>query len=157
MRRDGWAFAAQLVPTNDGVRSMSITGFDHVAIPIENVDKMLSFYRQLGFTIKRFEEDGLPFYSAYFGEHRFNFHDPKTWQSSSFDLRGPSAVPGCGDFCFVWDGDLDDLLDFIRELGTEVEHGPVEMTGGREQGNLNGQSVYIRDPDSNLLEFIVYP
>ena len=120
---------------------MSIIGFDHVAIPIENVDGMLSFYRRLGFTIKRFEEDGLPFYSVHFSEHRINFHDPKTWQSASFGLRGPSAVPGCGDFCFVWDGTLESLLAFVREMGTEVEHGPVEMTGGRKQGNRKGQSV----------------
>jgi len=136
---------------------VSIKGFDHAAIPIENVDAMLSFYRQLGFTVKCFEEDGVPFYSVHVGEHRFNFHDPIRWQSESFSLRGPSALPGCGDFCLVWDGTLESLLALIRETGTEVELGPVERTGGREQGNLIGQSVYIRDPDSNLLEFIVYP
>lgn len=136
---------------------MSIRGFDHVALPIENVDAMLSFYRQLGFTVKQFEEDGLLFYSVHFGEHRFNFHHPSTWQSESFCLRGPKALPGCGDFCFVWSGTVKSLLAFVRQMGTEVELGPVEMTGGREQGRLKGQSVYIRDPDSNLLEFIVYP
>jgi len=136
---------------------MSISGFDHVAIPVENVDAMLSFYRQLGFAVKRFEEDGLLFYSVHFGDHRFNFHDPRTWQSKSFSLRGPRALPGCGDFCFVWDESLESLLEFLRRSKMEVELGPVEMTGGRQQGKLKGRSVYIRDPDSNLLEFIVYP
>lgn len=136
---------------------MSIKGFDHIAIPIENVDAMLSFYRQLGFTVKRSGDSDLPYYSLHFGEHRFNFHDPKMWQSESFNLRGPNAVPGCGDFCFVWDGTLEALMAFVHDTGIEVELGPVERTGGREHGNVKGQSVYIRDPDSNLLEIIVYP
>jgi catechol 2,3-dioxygenase-like lactoylglutathione lyase family enzyme len=118
---------------------------------------MLSFYRRLGFTVREFEENGCPFYSVHFGEHRINFHDPIAWQSGSFALRGPGAVPGCGDFCFVWDGTLKALLAFVGEIGTEVEVGPVERAGGRKQGEVKGQSVYIRDPDANLLEFIVYP
>lgn len=118
---------------------------------------MLSFYGRLGFMVRRFEEAELPYYSVHFGEHRMNFHDPRSWQSESFSLRGPTAVPGCGDFCFVWEGTLESLLAFLRAKGVEVVLGPVERTGGRDQGNLNGQSVYIRDPDSNLLEFIVYP
>ena len=136
---------------------MSIRGFDHVAIPIENVAAMLAFYRRLGFTVTSFEHDGLAFHSAHFGQHRINFHAPETWRAERFDLRGPKALPGCGDFCFVWDGTLAALLDFIGQLGVEVEVGPVEMSGGRDQGRTIGQSVYLRDPDANLLEFIVYP
>ena len=94
---------------------MTISGFDHIALPIENVEAMLSFYRRLGFVVERFEEDGLIFYAAHFGEHRFNFHDPRTWQSETFSLRAPKALPGCGDFCFVWDGTLESLLDFVRD------------------------------------------
>jgi catechol 2,3-dioxygenase-like lactoylglutathione lyase family enzyme len=136
---------------------MSIKGLDHVAIPIENVDAMLTFYRQLGFAVEPFVDGRLPFYAVHFGEHRFNFHDPKTWQAESFSLRAPNAVPGSGDFCFVWDGTLEALLAFVEDLRVDVELGPVEMTGGRQGGKLKGQSVYLRDPDRNLLEFIVYP
>ena len=70
-------------------------------------------------------------------------------------LRGRKAVPGSGDFCFVWEGSQEELTALLSELGAEVEEGPVERTGGREQGAL-GMSVYTRDPDQNLLEFIVY-
>lgn len=136
---------------------MNIEGFDHVAVPIGKVDAMVAFYRRLGFRVKRFEEDGLVFYAAHVGAHRFNFHPPETWQAATFGLRAPHAVPGCGDFCFVWDGTVDALLDFLRGAGAAVERGPVAMTGGRGGGEVTGQSVYIRDPDANLLEFIVYP
>lgn len=118
---------------------------------------MLSFYRQLGFAVHGFEEDGLQYYAVHFGDQRFNFHHSQTWQSDSLKLRGPNAVPGCGDFCFVWDASLESLLALLRDLRLEIELGPVPMTGGRARGRLEGQSVYIRDPDANLLEFIVYP
>lgn len=135
---------------------MSITGFDHVAIPVENVEAMLSFYRDLGFDVR--DGDGT-FYSVQFGDHRINFHDPVAWRSQSFTLRGPNpnAVPGCGDFCFVWEGTQEALLTLLDGAKAKVIEGPVERTGGRNKGHARGKSFYIRDPDSNLLEFIVYP
>ena len=136
---------------------MTIQGFDHVAIPIDNVDAMFDFYRKLGFTIEEGDHDGLPFYSVHFGSHRFNFHHPQMWQSDRFDLRAPKSLPGCGDFCFVWSDTLDKLHQFLSDREIPVELGPVSRTGGRAGGTVVGQSVYIRDPDTNLLEFIVYP
>ncbi len=132
---------------------MSISGFDHVAIPIKHVESMLSFYRNLGFEVK--EGDGT-YYSVHFGENRINFHDPQLWCSQLFSMKGPTAMPGCGDFCFVWDGSPESLSSLLGEMQTNVEEGPVKRTGGREKGKAQGESIYIRDPDSNLLEFIIY-
>ena len=73
------------------------------------------------------------------------------------DLRAPKSQPGCGDFCFIWSDTLQKLQKFLSDLNIPVELGPVTRTGGRAAGTVPGQSVYIRDPDSNLLEFIVYP
>ena len=67
-----------------------------------------------------------------------------------------SAQPGCGDFCFVWSGSLDELRRMLRDAGAPVEEGPVERVGGRDAGRAKGTSLYTRDPDRNLLEFIVY-
>lgn len=130
-----------------------ISGLDHAAAPIEKVDEMLAFYRGLGFTIKE-EYSGL-LYSVYVGNNKLNFHVPELWQDSNMTLRGRQAVPGSGDFCFVWDGAQEDLLSLLASLGAGIEEGPVERTGGRSQGAL-GTSVYTRDPDQNLLEFIIY-
>ena len=131
---------------------MSIAAFDHAAIPIADVEAMLGFYEHLGFRVREIQSGA--FYSAYFGANKINFHAPKTWQSERFTLRGPTAQPGCGDFCFVWSGTVDELTAKLADLDVAVIEGPVRREGGRGQ---DGTSTYIRDPDGNLLEFIVYP
>jgi len=130
-----------------------IRAIDHVAIPIEAVEAMLAFYRRLGCTI-RAEYNGL-LHAVSFGNNKINFHTPELWKTGKFNLCGPQALPGCGDFCFVWDGSEDSLNSLIKELGVELEEGPVERTGGRNHGDI-GISRYIRDPDLNLLEFMIY-
>jgi len=138
---------------------MSVAGFDHVAIPTENPAQMLRFYRALGFLAPSLEEwraRGAPSFSLQFGENKINVHAPALWKSGAFTLRGRSAQPGCGDFCFVWSGSLDDLREALRKAGAVIEEGPVERVGGRDSGRAKGVSIYTRDPDQNLLEFIIY-
>ncbi len=99
---------------------MNIKAFDHISIPIENVKDMVSFYRKVGFDVKEYENEGATYYAAHFGENRINFHVPKVWRSELLPksyLRGDSAMPGCGDFCFVWDGALEALLSHLSEIG----------------------------------------
>lgn len=134
---------------------MTVKAFDHAAIPVNDMAAMLAFYERLGF---RVSEDYAPIvYSVCFGDNRINFHAPRLWQSDEFTLRGPAARPGCGDFCFVWDGSAVALASLIDALETPVITGPVERQGGRAGGTAVGTSTYIRDPDGNLLEFIIYP
>jgi len=54
----------------------------------------------------------------------------------------------------VWGGSSGELAGVLERAGAEVIEGPVERQGGRQ---VAGTSVYVRDPDGNLLEFIVYP
>ena len=132
---------------------MAIKSFDHIAIPIQNTDAMLSFYRALGFGV----QDRGNAYSVFFGENKINFHIPERWQTGKVILRGPTAVPGCGDFCFVWEGSVESLKATIERAGAKIIEGPVSRQGGRNNGRDNGTSFYFRDPDSNLLEFMIYP
>ena len=134
---------------------MTITAFDHVAIPIENVKEMLPFYRKLGFEIK--DDDAPLVYSVHFGQNKINFHAPQLWQSEQFSLRGPAARPGCGDLCFVWSDTEEALSERLNAANAKIVEGPVARKGGRDAGQASGTSIYIRDPDSNLLEFITYP
>jgi len=131
---------------------MAIKSFDHVAIPIQNTDAMLSFYRALGFAVKEREQ----FYSVHFGDNKINFHGPARWQSGKFTLRGPAGLPGCGDFCFVWDGSIESLKAMLDQAGAKIIEGPVDRIGGRDNGSAKATSFYLRDPDSNLLEFMIY-
>lgn len=132
---------------------MPIRSFDHVAIPIQNVEAMLSFYRALGFGVSERNQA----YSVHFGDHKINFHTPEKWHSAEFILRGPTAVPGCGDFCFVWEGSVESLKETLNQAGAQIIAGPVPRQGGRKNGQANGTSFYFRDPDANLLEFMIYP
>ena len=139
---------------------MSISAFDHVAIPTARPGEMLRFYRALGFgapTPEQWKASGATHFSLHLGNQKINVHAPALWENAEFTLRGPSALPGCGDFCFVWSADADALLLMLREAGAQIEDGPVERAGGRDGGRAKGTSYYTRDPDGNLLEFIIYP
>jgi catechol 2,3-dioxygenase-like lactoylglutathione lyase family enzyme len=138
---------------------MSVAGFDHVAIPTGRPDEMLRFYRAMGFTVPTPDEwraSGARVFSIQFGDNKINVHAPELWKSASFTLRGPTALPGCGDFCFVWAGTPAQLDAALERAGARIEEGPVRRIGGRDAGRSEGSSVYTRDPDGNLLEFIVY-
>lgn len=139
---------------------MSVAGFDHVAIPTAQPEQMLRFYRALGFgvpTPEAWRASGRPYFSIQFGENKINVHAPELWGNPAFTLRGPTAQPGCGDFCFVWSGTLEAVRAALAAAGAAIEEGPVERVGARAAGTATGTSVYTRDPDGNLLEFIVYP
>ena len=128
----------------------SIKGFDHVALPMQNTDAMLAFYRGLGLTVV----ENAQACSVYIGDQMINFHRPVTWQRESFTLRAPAAKPPCGDLCFVYDGTPAQLKAMLDRVGVKIEEGPVGRQGGRRRA---ASSVYVRDPDGNLLEFIIYP
>ena len=122
---------------------MPVASFDHVALPTAKPEELIAFYGALGFSVPDVAEwraAGVPFFAIQFGNQKINVHAPELWQREQFTLRGPTAAPGCGDLCFVWEG------------GAEVVAGPVELPGARGQG----VSLYTRDPDENLLEFIIY-
>ncbi len=125
-----------------------VSGFDHVA----NSEAMVRFYRALGFQVN--EEEWIC--SVHFGDHKINFHRPAAWQNDAFTLRASAARPPCGDFCFVWDGSTDALTARLDRARAEVIEGPVKRQGGRAGGTVTGTSRYVRDPDGNLLEFIIY-
>lgn len=134
---------------------MGILGFDHVALPTERPEEMIEFYGRLGFGVPDLDAWRLapmPFFSVFFGSQKINFHTPAMWRNPDFGLRGPSAAPGCGDLCFVWEGGASALKSLLETVGAPVVAGPLAMLGARGKGT----SVYIRDPDDNLLEFIVY-
>ena len=126
--------------------------FDHVAVPMRNTGAMVAFYRDLGFHVN----EGDRICSVHFGDNKINFHRPEIWESGEFTLRASRAVPPCGDFCFVWGGSAAELEQTLERVGAVVIEGPAPRQGGRNGGVDTGTSRYIRDPDGNLLEFIIY-
>ncbi len=135
--------------TASGQPAGKVRGFDHVALPMQHTDEMLAFYRGLGFDAV----ENVNACSVYIGDQMINFHRPATWQRASFTLRAPGAKPPCGDLCFVYEGTPDSLKAMLDRAGAKIEEGPVARQGGRKKA---ASSVYVRDPDGNLLEFIIY-
>jgi catechol 2,3-dioxygenase-like lactoylglutathione lyase family enzyme len=84
------------------------------------------------------------------GDTQLNVHGP------GVDVSGNVARlpvrPGNSDLCFVWPGPASEAVAHLERHGVEVETGPVERLGARGLGT----SVYFRDPDGSLLEFISY-
>jgi catechol 2,3-dioxygenase-like lactoylglutathione lyase family enzyme len=134
---------------------MPVAGIDHVALPTANGERLLAFYKALGFTTCDEEEwraGRYPIFSIACGDNKINVHP----EGFTANLRGPTAVPGCGDLCFVWQGGLESLRKTLAEAEVPIIHGPVDRVGGRGTGSGHGVSVYLRDPDDNLVEFICY-
>ena len=146
------AMAATGSPLPLTAQSGFIRGFDHVALPMQNTEAMMAFYRALGFRV----DERPQICSVHVGDNMINFHRPELWQPGKFTLRAPAARPPCGDLCFVWEGTPASLEAMLSRAGAKVELGPAPRRGGRKGGSLEGSSVYVRDPDGNLLEFIIY-
>jgi catechol 2,3-dioxygenase-like lactoylglutathione lyase family enzyme len=145
----GGAIGVSDVSTGFAQPTGRIRGFDHVALPMANADAMIAFYKALGCDVRETPAAC----SVYFGDNMVNFHRPTRWQDKTFTNRAPAAVPPCGDLCFVWDGSAQSLKDLLDRAAAKIESGPVPREGGRRK---TGSSVYVRDPDGNLLEFMIY-
>ncbi len=88
-------------------------------------------------------------WSYRFGSQQLNVHGPGVEAAPVARVPVP---PGGSDLCFEWPGTVEEAAEHLRGNGVEVELGPVERFGARGAGT----SVYFRDPDGSLLEFISY-
>ena len=84
-----------------------------------------------------------------FGDQQLNLHGPGV---DPVPVARDPVRPGNSDLCFVWPGPIADAAAHLRACGVEIELGPVDRAGAKG----SGISVYFRDPDGSLLEFISY-
>jgi catechol 2,3-dioxygenase-like lactoylglutathione lyase family enzyme len=84
-----------------------------------------------------------------FGQQKINVHE---W-GKEFEPRAHVAAPGTLDLCFIAAVPLDDVIRNLKAAKVQILEGPVKKTGA--MGPM--QSVYVRDPDLNLVEISVYP
>jgi catechol 2,3-dioxygenase-like lactoylglutathione lyase family enzyme len=83
------------------------------------------------------------------GDRQLNVHGPGV---DAHPLARDPVRPGNSDLCFRWDGPITEAIAHLQRHGVPVELGPVERFGALG----DGQSVYFRDPDGSLMEFISY-
>ena len=119
---------------------------DHCVIHVSDWERSNTFYRDvLGAELVP-RESG---WSYRFGDEQLNLHGPGV---SPVPVARLPVQPGNSDLCFEWPGPIDEAREHLERNGVEVEMGPVERFGARGTGT----SVYFRDPDGSLLEFISY-
>jgi catechol 2,3-dioxygenase-like lactoylglutathione lyase family enzyme len=115
---------------------------DHIVLTTADLDRCLEFYTGvLGMTVERY---GAQRIALRFGPHKLNVHPPGF--DASIKARVPT--PGSLDLCFLADRPLNDVIAHLRTCGVAIEEGPSVRTGAR----FAIRSVYIRDPDGNLVE-----
>ena len=119
-----------------------IKSIDHVVITTRDLEKCLDFYtRVLGMRVERYGEGRI---ALRFGDHKFNVHPPGFEAS----LRARTPTPGSLDLCFLADRPLDEVIAHLKQEGVPIESGPGNRAGAR----FTIRSVYVRDPDENLVE-----
>ena len=120
----------------------SVLGLDHLVLTVRDVERALSFYRRvLGMDPIAF---GNGRRALSFGNQKINLHPV----GEEIEPHASDPAPGSADLCFRVDLSIDALLSHLASLGISPELGPVQRTGA--MGPL--VSVYIRDPDGNLIE-----
>jgi len=121
--------------------------FDHCVIHVSDRARSNAFYVEVLGAELIGDSGSVAMYR--FGEQQLNVHGPGLEPNPVARLP---VAPGGSDLCFVWGGPIAAAIDHLRSKGVEVELGPVPRHGARGAG----QSVYFRDPDGSLLEFISY-
>lgn len=141
------------LPVTSRRTHMPTVGIDHIAMPTADAEGLIAFYRRLGFTINddAWRAGEAAIFSIQIGDSKINVH-PEGYVAA---YRGPTAVPGCTDICFVWSGTVDECVAMLDEAGVEIILGPGPRNGARA-GGTDAISLYARDPDQNLLEWMIY-
>lgn len=125
---------------------MRLRRLDHLVLTVADLEATIDFYtRVLGMTVRAFEGGRL---ALRFGDQKINLHEA----GNEFQPNARRAVPGSADLCFVVEQALADWLEHLRDLGVPVIEGPVRRTGAL--GPMT--SIYLRDPDGNLVELASY-
>lgn len=124
----------------------ALTALDHLVLTVSDIAETVSFYTEvLGMRAERFDAtDGSSRWALYFGAQKINLHQA----GAEFLPKARHAAPGSADLCFLSDVPVVDWMDHLAEAGVPVEAGPVGRSGAT--GPI--LSLYLRDPDGNLIE-----
>jgi catechol 2,3-dioxygenase-like lactoylglutathione lyase family enzyme len=121
--------------------AFTLDRLDHLVLTVANIDASVDFYTEaLGMEMVVIEGRK----SLTFGVQTIKLHQ----RGHELSPHAAYAMPGSADLCFVTATPIEEVLGYLNLLKIHVEEGPVERSSGL--GKL--RSIYIRDPDRNLIE-----
>jgi len=125
---------------------ISIDCLDHLVLTVADIDRTCAFYCEiLGFEITIFGADRK---ALTFGAQKFNLHQ----LGNEFEPKAACATAGSADLCLITTTPISDVVSQLELASVSIEEGPVARTGAT--GPI--MSIYIRDPDQNLIEISTY-
>ena len=121
---------------------MKISHLDHLVLTVADIENTCNFYQTvLGFEVITFKGDRK---ALKFGHQKINLHQ----LGNEFEPKALHPTSGSADLCFISDTSISEVVTHLNQLNIQIEEGPVERTGAMHPI----LSVYIRDPDLNLIE-----
>lgn|SRR5699024_399557 len=124
---------------------LNITHLDHLVLTVKDIDVSVAFYQKLGMKKQLFLGGRV---ALQFGQQKINLHQ----LGKEFEPKAKQVQAGSADLCFIVSEPLEQVLDYLKEQHLSIEEGIVERTGA--VGTI--RSIYLRDPDGNLIELSNY-
>ena len=125
---------------------MKIDRIDHLVLTVKSIEATCAFYeRVLGMETVTY---GAGRKALAFGRQKLNLHEA----GREFEPKAKRPTPGAIDLCFITTSPIEEIVAHLAAVGVPVEQGPIERTGAT--GTI--VSVYLRDPDRNLVEVSCY-
>jgi catechol 2,3-dioxygenase-like lactoylglutathione lyase family enzyme len=122
-----------------------IDHLDHLVLTVANIEATADFYTSaLGMELVTLNGRK----ALRFGEQKINLHQA----GNEFEPKAAHPTPGSGDLCFITKAPLEDVISHLTSIHSAIESGPVERSGA--VGKM--RSIYLRDPDANLIEISNY-
>ena len=119
---------------------------DHLVLTVENIEQSCAFYSTvLGMRVETFDGGRK---ALHFGTQKINLHEA----GHEFEPKARKPTSGSADMCFIAVTPPANAIAHLERLGIPIEEGPVKRTGA--MGTM--MSIYIRDPDDNLIEISNY-
>lgn len=127
----------------------NVTALDHLVLTVADIASTTGFYENvLGMVPKEFQTaDGEIRWALSFGNSKINLHQ----QGAEFEPKSARPTAGSADLCFLTTVPIENWIGHLSQMGVEIEEGPVARTGAKAPLT----SIYIRDPDQNLIEIAV--